>query len=196
MEHPQPRRGESSKPIRYNPVPIGGPDRPPLTLTHSPAGTSGAAFASSPGRSHSNASRRNGAPKTGLGSPVVKREPDFREGSEYQSEPPSARTDRSSTVYAESNGNGVKSEDGDDERQKKRQKRNKPTLSCKECVERKTKVGRGLSSLLKTPFQAGYMLPFMSTPPYIFFFCGQSIDVPVFSWLLCPMGGIRYFGIR
>ena len=30
--------------------------------------------------------------------------------------------------------------------QKKKQKRNKPTLSCEECVERKTKVGSSESS--------------------------------------------------
>jgi hypothetical protein len=35
----------------------------------------------------------------------------------------------------------IKNEDGStSEPQKKKQKRNKPTLSCEECVERKTKV--------------------------------------------------------
>lgn len=35
----------------------------------------------------------------------------------------------------------IKAEDKDDGRVKIKQKRNKPTLSCEECVERKTKVG-------------------------------------------------------
>jgi hypothetical protein len=33
--------------------------------------------------------------------------------------------------------------------QRKKQKRNKPTLSCEECVERKTKVSRGAHCLCK-----------------------------------------------
>lgn len=139
--HSHSLRGESSKPIRYNPVPIGGPNRPPVT--QSPA----------------NPARRNNHPERSSSnnldhSPVnvnvnVKREPAAatREGPDYQSEPPPSAvtdyTERSSSAYPESGGNGVKSDDGadaDDGPQKKRQKRNKPTLSCFECVERKTKV--------------------------------------------------------
>lgn len=100
-----------------------------------------------------------------LASPGVKREPGLREGSEYQSEPPSAATDyteRSLTAYPESRDNGVKSEDadGDGELLKKKQKRNKPTLSCFECVERKTKVGFSFLSLsLKTSLFASSHVP-------------------------------------
>lgn len=35
----------------------------------------------------------------------------------------------------------IRHRDGDNPPPKKKQKRNKPTLSCEECVERKTKVG-------------------------------------------------------
>jgi hypothetical protein len=42
----------------------------------------------------------------------------------------------------------VKLENGyPSEQAKKKQKRNKPTLSCEECVERKTKVGRPIACL-------------------------------------------------
>lgn len=146
----QPRRGDPSKPVRYNPVPIGGPDRPPLTQSPSPSIGAGTIYASSPGRRNTHADqadpRHHSLTTTSLASPDIKQERAAREGSDYQSEPPSAVTDhteRSSTAYPESGRDGVKSEDGDDGPQKKRQKRNKPTLSCFECVERKTKVGTG-----------------------------------------------------
>lgn len=75
-------------------------------------------------------------------SPTVKREPGLPGGAVYYPEPSSATTDRSSTVYRDARDDDLKSEDADGEGRKKRQKRNKPTLSCFECVERKTKVGR------------------------------------------------------
>ncbi|KAK7743171.1 hypothetical protein SLS53_004256 [Cytospora paraplurivora] len=124
MDHPQGRpHRESARPIKYNPVPIGGPDRPPVTQSPSPGNT-------------------NGAPKRELDSPHIKREPDLRDGSEY---PPdrarsSIATRRSSTAYPDIINEDTRSEDADGEPQKKRQKRNKPTLSCFECVERKTKT--------------------------------------------------------
>lgn len=167
MDHPQSRRGESSKPIRYNPVPIGGPDRPPVT--QSPTASPLATYTPSPDRRGSYAERRNKSLIMNLGSPGVKREPGLRDGSEHQSEPQSAVTDyteRSSTAYPESRDNGVKSEDpdGDGELLRKKQKRNKPTLSCFECVERKTKVGLcSLSPSLLTsshvPSRASVLLP-------------------------------------
>lgn len=153
----QPRRGDASKPVRYNPVPIGGPDRPPLTQSPSPSTGTGTIYASSPGRRSTHTGhadrRHHSLTTTTLASPDIKQEHAAREGSDYQSEPPSAvtaYTERSSTVYPESGGNGVKSEDGDDGPQKKRQKRNKPTLSCFECVERKTKVGIGMVVVVGT----------------------------------------------
>lgn len=82
--------------------------------------------------------------RTDLHSPNVKREPDLRGDSEYPPEPVSAitdRSDRSSTVFRDARDDDLKSEDADGEARKRRQKRNKPTLSCFECVERKTKVG-------------------------------------------------------
>jgi hypothetical protein len=51
----------------------------------------------------------------------------------------------------------LKNEDGfTDEPPKKKQKRNKPTLSCEECVERKTKVSQ--QSII--PVAAKQILPF------------------------------------
>lgn len=144
--------GSSSKPIRYNPVPIGGPDRPPVTQSSAISGPMH--VSSSPARKHNHAERRNQSVITDLASPSIKLEPVGRDGSEYRSEPPpSAATDyteRSSTAYPDSGGNGVKSDDGDaeDGPQRKRQKRNKPTLSCFECVERKTKVRTPISRAL------------------------------------------------
>ncbi|ROW15187.1 hypothetical protein VPNG_02921 [Cytospora leucostoma] len=169
MDHPQGRpHRESARPIKYNPVPIGGPDRPPVTQSPSP----GTIFASPcgdadadgdadgegdgnvdvdvngdgdgdkhgrPGPVKGNA---NGAPKRELESPHIKREPDLRDGSDY---PPdrarsSIATRRSSTAYPDVINEDTRSEDADGEPHKKRQKRNKPTLSCFECVERKTKT--------------------------------------------------------
>lgn len=141
---PPPRRGDVSQPVRYNPVPIGGPDRPPVSHSPSPS----TIFASSPGRRDSFPVRRVSSVKTGRNSPSIKREPGHRGDSEYPPEPPSAVTDRSersSTVYPEAGDDENKSEDADGDSKKKRQKRNKPTLSCFECVERKTKVGCSLS---------------------------------------------------
>lgn len=134
MDNPQTRRGESSKPIRYNPVPIGGPDRPPMTQTPSPS----TIYASSSGDKEAYPDR---ALRRGLDSPGVKREPGLREDSDYPSEPPSAVTDRSSTTHPDAIPEDSRDDDVDGEPQKKKQKRNKPTLSCFECVERKTKVG-------------------------------------------------------
>ncbi|KUI68550.1 hypothetical protein VM1G_04510 [Cytospora mali] len=83
--------------------------------------------------------------KRELDSPHIKREPGLRDDSESQ--PDRARssvaTRRSSTAYPDGNNEDNRSEDADGEPQKKRQKRNKPTLSCFECVERKTKCDRG-----------------------------------------------------
>lgn len=164
---------ESTRPIKYNPVPIGGPDRPPVTQSPSP----GTIFASPSGDVDADGDAdgegnvdvdvdvdgngegdgdgdkdgrpgpvkgdANGAPKRELDSPNIKREPDLRDGSEYQ--PDRARssiaTRRSSTAYPDVINEDTRSEDADGEPRKKRQKRNKPTLSCFECVERKTKVG-------------------------------------------------------
>lgn len=137
---PPPRRGEASTPVRYNPVPIGGPDRPPVN--HSPG--PGNIYASSSGRRDSYAAPRASSVRAGLASPYIKREPGQRHDSEYPSAPPSAVTDhseRSSTVYPEAGDDENKTEYVDGEPRKERQKRNKPTLSCFECVERKTKVG-------------------------------------------------------
>lgn len=82
--------------------------------------------------------------KTALHSPNVKREPGLQGESEYPPEPVSAITDRSErseTAYRDARDDDLKSEVADGEARKRRQKRNKPTLSCFECVERKTKVG-------------------------------------------------------
>jgi len=45
-----------------------------------------------------------------------------------------------STFHGSPTATGIKNEDGTLEPPRKKQKRNKPTLSCEECVERKTKV--------------------------------------------------------
>lgn len=179
MDHPQsrPHRDSVRPPIKYNPVPIGGPDRPPVTQSPSP----GTVYASSSGETdrdrdkdrdrdsdscsgprdgsvngngnghghgHGNGSAHghsnsNGSLKRELNSPHIKREPGVRDDSEYASDRArsSIATRRSSTAYPDVINEDARSEDADGEPQKKRQKRNKPTLSCYECVERKTKVG-------------------------------------------------------
>lgn len=145
MDRPRPGGGESSEP-RYARVPIGGPDRPPVTQTPSP----GTIYASTPGRPSSYHDRgERGSLDSELQSPAVKREPGLLQDSEYPPEPQSAvtdYTDHSSTTFLDARANSLKSEDAENEPQRKRQKRNKPTLSCFECVERKTKVGLLLSS--------------------------------------------------
>lgn len=146
MDQPQLRRGDSSKPaVRYNPVPIGGPDRPPVTQTPSP----GTIYASSPGDRESYPDR---SLRRALETSAIKREAGIRDDSEYPPEPPSAVTDHtelSSTTYPDADARRDSSREGDadvdGEPQKKKQKRNKPTLSCYECVERKTKVGISIS---------------------------------------------------
>ncbi|CAN8103115.1 unnamed protein product [Discula destructiva] len=145
MEIPPPsHRGDASLAVRYNPVPIGGPDRPPVNHSPSP----GTIYASSPGRRGSHLSRRTSSGRTGLHSPNVKRE---RAESEYASEPPSAVTDQSehsSTAFRDGRDDDLRSQDADGDGRKRRQKRNKPTLSCFECVERKTKCDRGRPNCL------------------------------------------------
>lgn len=138
MDQPQLRRGDSSRPVRYNPVPIGGPDRPPVTQTSSP----GTIYASSTRDRESYPDR---ALRRALETSTIKREAGLHDDSDYPPEPPSAvteYTERSSTAHLDARRDSSK--DGDDvdgEPHKKKQKRNKPTLSCYECVERKTKVG-------------------------------------------------------
>lgn len=139
MDQPQLRRGDSSRPVRYNPVPIGGPDRPPVTQTPSP----GTIYASSPRDRESYPDR---SLRRALEASAIKRESSLRDDSDYPPEPSSAVTDyteQSSTAHpdAPQRDSSKEGEDVDGEPQKKRQKRNKPTLSCFECVERKTKVG-------------------------------------------------------
>lgn len=145
MDQPQLRRGgDLSRPVRYNPVPIGGPDRPPVTQTPSP----GTICAASPRDRESYPDR---SLRRALETSAIKREAGLRDDSDYPPEPPSAvtdYTDRSSTAHPDACRDS--SRDGDDvdgEPQKKKQKRNKPTLSCYECVERKTKVGLFFVSL-------------------------------------------------
>lgn len=83
----------------------------------------------------------NGSPRRDLGSPDIKRESGARDDSELAADRSSIATRRSSTAYPDVSNEEVKPEDATGEPQRKRQKRNKPTLSCFECVERKTKVG-------------------------------------------------------
>jgi hypothetical protein len=53
----------------------------------------------------------------------------------------------------------VKTDDGNlQEPPKKKQKRNKPTLSCEECVERKTKVSKMFSSARMSQDRGSYRL--------------------------------------
>lgn len=158
MDHPQsrPHRESARPPIKYNPVPIGGPDRPPVTQSPSP----GTIYASPNGdadkdkdkdtdRDRDTCSGPSNGPVNGhgslkreLNSPHIKREPSLREDSENTTDRArsSIATRRSSTAYPDVINEETRSEDADGEPQKKRQKRNKPTLSCFECVERKTKV--------------------------------------------------------
>lgn len=82
----------------------------------------------------------NGSPKRDLGSPDIKRESGARDDSDQTADRSSIATRRSSTAYPDVSNEEVKPEDATGEPQRKRQKRNKPTLSCFECVERKTKV--------------------------------------------------------
>lgn len=57
---------------------------------------------------------------------------------------PSSLQFNDGSVTTPGNGNSIKSEgDGSEQSGKPKQKRNKPTLSCLECVERKTKCDRG-----------------------------------------------------
>lgn len=140
--HPHPHRYPSHpKPIHYNRVPIGGPDRPPVTQSPSP----GTIYASpSGGREAASSSYpipSNGTPKRELGSPGVKRESGARDDSDQTADRSSIATRRSSTAYPDVGNDESKLDDAGGEPQRKKQKRNKPTLSCFECVERKTKVG-------------------------------------------------------
>lgn len=138
--HPHPHRYPShTKPIHYNRVPIGGPDRPPVTQSPSP----GTIYASpSDGRETSSYPiPSNGSPKRELGSPDIKRESGARDDSDQTADRSSVATRRSSTAYPDVSNEESKPEDAAGEPQRKKQKRNKPTLSCFECVERKTKVG-------------------------------------------------------
>ncbi|KAL1854382.1 hypothetical protein Daus18300_011481 [Diaporthe australafricana] len=141
--HPHPHRhpSHSKQPIHYNRVPIGGPDRPPVTQSPSP----GTIYASPSGdrESSSYPVPCNGSPKRELGSPDIKREPGARDDSDQTADRSSVLTRRSSTAFPDGSNEEVKPEDAGDEPQRKRQKRNKPTLSCFECVERKTKCDRG-----------------------------------------------------
>lgn len=83
----------------------------------------------------------NGTPKRELGSPGVKRESGARDDSDQTADRSSIATRRSSTAYPDVGNDESKLDDAGGEPQRKKQKRNKPTLSCFECVERKTKVG-------------------------------------------------------
>ena len=139
--HPHSRHYPShSKPIHYNRVPIGGPDRPPVTQLSSP----GTIYASPSGGRESSSSSypvpSNGSPKRELGSPGIKRESGPRDDSDQAADRSSVVTRRSSTEYPDVCNDELKPEDAVGEPQRKKQKRNKPTLSCFECVERKTKV--------------------------------------------------------
>lgn len=61
---------------------------------------------------------------------------------------PSLSPTATETTFHASPSAAIKNEDGSTaEHQKKKQKRNKPTLSCEECVERKTKVSGSFRSL-------------------------------------------------
>lgn len=138
--HPHPHRYPShTKPIHYNRVPIGGPDRPPVTQSPSP----GTIYASPSGDREisSYPIPSNGSPKRELGSPDIKRESGARDDSDQTADRSSVATRRSSTAYPDVSNEESKAEDAAGEPQRKKQKRNKPTLSCFECVERKTKVG-------------------------------------------------------
>lgn len=80
--------------------------------------------------------------RTGPNSPSIKRESGPHGDFAHPAGPPSAVTDNSeSSSLVHPGDDENKSEDAEGESRKKRQKRNKPTLSCFECVERKTKVG-------------------------------------------------------
>lgn len=80
--------------------------------------------------------------RTGPNSPSIKRESGPQGDFAHPAGPPSAVTDNSERSSLNHPGDDEnKSEDAEGESRKKRQKRNKPTLSCFECVERKTKVG-------------------------------------------------------
>jgi hypothetical protein len=151
---PLPRQypsSHSNKPIHYNRVPIGGPDRPPVTqspspgttIYASPSGGGGGAWESisssypaAPGDTTSSSPKQ----ELELGSPAIKRESGLRDGSEQAADRSSVVTRRSSTAYPETCNDELRPEDAVGEPQRKKQKRNKPTLSCFECVERKTKV--------------------------------------------------------
>ncbi|KAH8759343.1 Zn(II)2Cys6 transcription factor [Diaporthe sp. PMI_573] len=142
--HPHSRHYPShSKPIHYNRVPIGGPDRPPVTQLSSP----GTIYASPSGGRESSSSSypvpSNSSPKRELGSPGIKRESGPRDDSDQAADRSSVVTRRSSTEYPDVCNDELKPEDAVGEPQRKKQKRNKPTLSCFECVERKTKCDRG-----------------------------------------------------
>ncbi|KAG8167309.1 hypothetical protein KVR01_002998 [Diaporthe batatas] len=146
--HPRPHHYPShSKPIQYTRVPIGGPDRPPVTQSPSPS----TIYTSPPGggggreSSSSYPAPSNGSPNRDLGSPGIKRESGPRDGSEQGADCSSEVTRRSSTAYPDGSqcNDELKSEDAVGEPSRKKQKRNKPTLSCFECVERKTKCDRG-----------------------------------------------------
>lgn len=137
--HPLPHHYSHSKPIHYNRVPIGGPDRPPVTQSPCP----GTIYASPSGGRESTSSYpvpSNGSPKQELSSPGIKREYGPRDDSDQAADRSSVITRRSSTANPDVCNDELKPEDAVGEPQRKKQKRNKPTLSCFECVERKTKV--------------------------------------------------------
>lgn len=171
-------------------MPIGGPDRPPITQSPSPGSIHIPSAASSLRQANYYDRSDRRSLDTDLHSPSIKGDPEqlLRHGSEYPSEPPSAGglssvpeyLDRSASAYPEVRGYLLKPQDVTDENgepQKKRQKRNKPTLSCFECVERKTKVRafhnffpspqlplvkKALTTCVVTPFVACDTLPYFT----------------------------------
>lgn len=111
-------------------------------MTQSPS--PGTIYASPSGGRESSSSYpvpSNDSPKRELGSPgIIKRESGPRDDSDQAADRSSVVTRRSSTAYPDACNDELKPEDEVGGPQRKKQKRNKPTLSCFECVERKTKV--------------------------------------------------------
>lgn len=181
--HPHPHRYPShTKPIHYNRVPIGGPDRPPVTQSPSP----GTIYASPSGDREisSYPIPSNGSPKRELGSPDIKRESGARDDSDQTADRSSVATRRSSTAYPDVSNEESKAEDAAGEPQRKKQKRNKPTLSCFECVERKTKVGLlSLAHLDLLPSPMASAVRQVPVSSALVKKCNpESLCIPCFTW--------------
>lgn len=186
QQQPPPLPPPGRQQRRFNHVPVGGPTDHPSNSTSTSATkplspSPGTIYASSPGDSYNtttNNNHNNSGPYPGLGpgGPVssgpdthhirtqLKREPGYEDDDQYgynSDEDSRRRMSRLSNGYPDQNDSAA-------EARRKKQKRNKPTLSCFECVERKTKVITSSSTVLLTLCEIIKFDPELRSPCLVF----------------------------